>query len=72
MFTTDELIQETIRKEFNHCTIATIAHRLNTIMDYDKVLVLDQGKIAEYDSPENLLKDKNTIFYDMALKSGLV
>lgn len=69
---TDDLIQKTIRTEFKDCTILTIAHRLNTIMDSDKVIVLDKGLLVEFDSPEALLSDTNTIFYGMAKKSGLV
>lgn len=68
---TDALIQETIRKEFSDCTILTIAHRLNTILDYDRILVLSAGNIAEFDSPTNLLSTKG-IFYGMAKDSGLV
>ncbi|WAR06338.1 MRP1-like protein [Mya arenaria] len=69
---TDDLIQNTIREEFRGCTILTIAHRLNTIMDYDKILVLDQGLIKEFDSPENLLADTTTVFYGMARAANLV
>ena len=69
---TDELIQNTIRREFKDCTILTIAHRLNTILDYDKVMVLDQGIIKEYDSPDNLLKDKSSAFYGMAKAANIV
>jgi ATP-binding cassette subfamily C (CFTR/MRP) protein 1 len=69
---TDELIQTTIRKEFNDCTIITIAHRLNTILDYDRVLVMDRGEVAEYDSPQAFLKNTNSIFYSMAKDAGLV
>ncbi|XP_071175209.1 multidrug resistance-associated protein 1-like isoform X4 [Mytilus edulis] len=69
---TDELIQKTIREEFKDCTILTIAHRLNTILDYDKVMVLDQGLIKEYDSPDSLLKDKSTVFYGMAKAANIV
>lgn len=69
---TDELIQNTIRTQFTDCTILTIAHRLNTIMDSDRVIVMDQGKIAEFDSPQNLLADKDSIFYGMAKNAGLV
>ncbi|KAK3867174.1 hypothetical protein Pcinc_027341 [Petrolisthes cinctipes] len=69
---TDTLIQSTIRAEFTHCTVLTIAHRLNTIMDSDRVLVMDQGRIAEMDSPSALLANKNSIFYSMAKDAGLV
>ncbi|XP_021341468.1 multidrug resistance-associated protein 1-like [Mizuhopecten yessoensis] len=69
---TDDLIQNTIRTEFKDCTILTIAHRLNTIMDYDKVMLLDQGLIKEFDSPNNLLKDKSSAFYSMAKDANLV
>ena len=69
---TDALIQATIRKEFNDCTIITIAHRLNTIMDYDKIMVLNFGRLIEFDSPSNLLMNKTTIFYGMARDAKLV
>ncbi|CAG2256927.1 ABC transporter ecdL,ATP-binding cassette transporter abc1,Uncharacterized ABC transporter ATP-binding protein YwjA,ABC transporter C family member 15,Multidrug resistance-associated protein 4,Multidrug resistance-associated protein 6,ABC transporter C family member 10,ABC transporter atnG,ABC transporter C family member 4,ABC transporter C family member 12,ATP-binding cassette sub-family C member 11,Multiple drug resistance-associated protein-like transporter 1,Putative uncharacterized protein YKR104W,ABC len=69
---TDDLIQNTIRTEFSDCTILTIAHRLNTIMDYTRVMVLDAGIIKEFDSPNNLLKDSNSLFFGMAKNAGLV
>ena len=69
---TDDLIQATIRKEFKDSTILTIAHRLNTIMDFDKIMVLDEGSIAEYDSPNHLLEDGESIFHSMAKDAGLV
>ena len=69
---TDDFIQKTIRKEFKDCTIITIAHRLNTIIDYDKILVLSGGKVVQFDSPETLMKDKETLFYSMLQNSGLV
>ncbi|XP_025062211.1 multidrug resistance-associated protein 1 isoform X6 [Alligator sinensis] len=68
---TDDLIQSTIRTQFEGCTVLTIAHRLNTIMDYTRVIVLDKGEVAECDSPANLLQKKG-IFYNMAKDSGLV
>ena len=71
-FETDQLIQGSIRSQFKDCTILTIAHRLNTIMDYDKVLVMDAGEIREFDSPQKLLEDKNTIFYGLAAQAKLV
>ncbi|KAI9272857.1 multi drug resistance-associated protein MRP [Phascolomyces articulosus] len=69
---TDAIIQETIRKQFADCTILTIAHRINTVMDSDRILVLDQGNIAEFDSPQNLLENKDSVFYSMAHEAGLV
>uniref|UniRef100_A0AAY4BU55 Multidrug resistance-associated protein 1 n=1 Tax=Denticeps clupeoides TaxID=299321 RepID=A0AAY4BU55_9TELE len=68
---TDNLIQSTIRTQFEDCTVLTIAHRLNTIMDYTRVLVLDKGQMAEFDSPASLLAKKG-LFYKMAKDSGLV
>ncbi|KAK2548536.1 ABC transporter C family member 3 [Acropora cervicornis] len=56
-YKTDYLIQEVIRKTFKDSTVLTIAHRLNTIMDYDKVLVIDRGRVVEFDKPENLLQN---------------
>jgi len=66
---TDELIQQMVRVNFADATVLTIAHRLNTIMDSDRVLVLDNGHVAEFDSPKNLLSDSNSIFYGMVEKS---
>uniref|UniRef100_A0A673IGR5 ATP-binding cassette, sub-family C (CFTR/MRP), member 3 n=1 Tax=Sinocyclocheilus rhinocerous TaxID=307959 RepID=A0A673IGR5_9TELE len=68
---TDDLIQSTIRTQFEDCTVFTIAHRLNTIMDYTRVLVLDKGQIAEFDTPTNLMAQKG-IFYGMAKDAGLI
>uniref|UniRef100_A0A8C3AL27 Multidrug resistance-associated protein 1 n=1 Tax=Cyclopterus lumpus TaxID=8103 RepID=A0A8C3AL27_CYCLU len=68
---TDNLIQSTIRSQFEDCTVLTIAHRLNTIMDYTRVLVLDKGEMAEFDSPSNLLAQRGA-FYKMAKDAGLV
>eukprot|EP01135_Chromosphaera_perkinsii_P000783 Nk52_evm71s151 gene=Nk52_evmTU71s151 len=67
---TDDLIQETIRKHFKNSTILTIAHRLKTIIDYDRVLVLDAGKVAEYDTPKKLLQIEDGIFKSMCENSG--
>lgn len=69
---TDKVLQETIRSAFKDRTILTIAHRLNTIMDSDRILVLDAGRVAEFDSPENLLKDPKTIFYGLCQDAGFV
>ncbi|KAJ8102129.1 P-loop containing nucleoside triphosphate hydrolase protein [Lipomyces tetrasporus] len=69
---TDQILQETIRKEFKDRTILTIAHRLNTIIDSDKIVVLSAGKVAEFDSPENLLANPNSMFYSLCKQGGLV
>ncbi|CAL4094825.1 unnamed protein product, partial [Meganyctiphanes norvegica] len=69
---TDDLIQATIREEFKDSTVLTIAHRLNTIIDNDKVLVLDKGEVREFDSPKVLLADKNSVFYSLAKEAGIV
>ncbi|KAH9522434.1 Mrp-4p [Dermatophagoides farinae] len=69
---TDSLIQRTIRQSFNDCTILTIAHRLNTIMDSDRILVLDDGHVAEFDTPDKLLANNDSIFYSMARSAGLL
>ncbi|XP_076439591.1 multidrug resistance-associated protein 1-like [Babylonia areolata] len=68
---TDDLIQGTIRTAFADCTVLTIAHRLNTIMDYTRLLVLDAGRIAEFDSPQTLLRNPDSIFFGMARNAGL-
>ncbi|KAI8837003.1 P-loop containing nucleoside triphosphate hydrolase protein [Chytriomyces cf. hyalinus JEL632] len=67
---TDSVIQKSLREEFRDTTILTIAHRLNTIMDYDRVLVLDHGKVAEFDSPRALVADESTIFHSLVMGTG--
>uniref|UniRef100_A0A8C6ZBL4 ATP binding cassette subfamily C member 2 n=1 Tax=Nothoprocta perdicaria TaxID=30464 RepID=A0A8C6ZBL4_NOTPE len=68
---TDHLIQTTIRSEFANCTVLTIAHRLHTIMDSSRVMVLQAGRIMEFDSPEELLQ-REGIFSSMAKDAGIV
>jgi len=69
---TERLILETIRNRFSDCTIITIAHRLNTIMDSDQILVMHQGRALETGTPQSLLDDTNTTFFSMAKDAGLV
>ncbi|XP_075174074.1 LOW QUALITY PROTEIN: multidrug resistance-associated protein 1-like [Anomaloglossus baeobatrachus] len=68
---TDELIQSTIRNEFKDSTVITIAHRLNTIMDYTRIVVFDKGEIVEFDTPSRLLENKG-LFYSMAKDANII
>lgn len=69
-FQTDSRIQSTIVSEFKDCTILCIAHRLRTILNYDKILVMDQGEVAEFDTPLNLYQ-KGGIFRSMCDDSSI-
>jgi len=69
-YETDRAIQTTIREAFKGCTIITIAHRVNTIMDSDKILVMENGEVGEFDSPQKLLADKGSLFSDIVSHSG--
>jgi ABC-type multidrug transport system fused ATPase/permease subunit len=66
---TDTAIQEMIRENFRDATVLTIAHRLNTIMDSDRVLVLDDGRVKEFDTPDHLLATEGSLFKAMIDKS---
>ncbi|KAG6518918.1 putative ABC transporter C family member 15 [Zingiber officinale] len=65
---TDNFIQKTIREETTSCTVITVAHRVPTIIDSDLVLVLDEGKILEFDSPQDLLKDESSAFSKLVME----
>lgn len=67
---TDALIQETIREKFKNCTVMTIAHRLHTVMDSDKILVMNFGKVEEFDAPLKLLEIEDGIFAGMVKAAG--
>lgn len=67
---TDALIQVTIREKFVDSTVLTIAHRLHTVLDSDKILVMNFGRVAEFDSPQNLLNIKDGIFNSMINATG--
>lgn len=65
---TDKFLQETIRTEFADRTILTIAHRINTIMDSDQILVLSAGKVVEFDTPDNVIPPPP--FFSSAAEAG--
>ncbi|XP_013167071.1 PREDICTED: probable multidrug resistance-associated protein lethal(2)03659 [Papilio xuthus] len=67
---TDALIQTAIRLHFQRCTVLTIAHRLNTVIDSDKILVLDAGRLMEYEHPHVLLQNKKGYFRKMVAETG--
>lgn len=67
---TDGLIQNTIQKKFAGCTVFTIAHRLHTIMDSDKVLVMDAGRVVELDHPYLLLQNQRGVFTSLVEQTG--
>ncbi|KAJ6637207.1 putative multidrug resistance-associated protein lethal [Pseudolycoriella hygida] len=67
---TDNFIQKTIRTKFSDCTVITIAHRLHTVMDSDRVLVMDAGKVVEYAHPFDLLKSSNGYLRKLVDQTG--
>ncbi|EKX39426.1 hypothetical protein GUITHDRAFT_160006 [Guillardia theta CCMP2712] len=67
---TDSFIQETIREQFKHSTVLTIAHRLDTIKTCDRVMVLGEGRVLEMGHPSTLQKDTTSIFYKMTSDSA--
>lgn len=67
---TDKIIQQTIKDEFSDRTIISIAHRIDTVMHSDRILVLDKGEIKEFDSPKKLLENKDSIFYSLCKEGG--
>jgi len=69
---TDALLQTTLRSSiFENRTIITIAHRINTILDSDRIIVLQQGKVAEFDTPDELIKRRG-LFYELVREAGLL
>ncbi|KXN93272.1 ATP-dependent bile acid permease, partial [Leucoagaricus sp. SymC.cos] len=69
-FATDAKIQQTIREEFTDSLLLTVAHRLKTVIDYDRLVVLDKGQVAEIGTPYELIQKEDGIFRNMCLKSG--
>lgn len=69
---TDGMIQNTVKTCFASRTVLTIAHRLDTVLECDRVLVMDQGKVVEMDSPKNLLENPNGAFFKLAQQAKIV
>ncbi|RCI05063.1 hypothetical protein CU098_008718 [Rhizopus stolonifer] len=69
-FETDQQIQETIRSEFKDSTLLCIAHRIRTVADYDRILVLDHGQLVEFGTPYELMIKEDGVFQQMCVKSG--
>ncbi|KAG0082184.1 hypothetical protein BGZ90_010508 [Linnemannia elongata] len=69
---TDNLIQRTIREEFKDRTVLTIAHRIKTVMDSDKILVLERGRVEEFEEPRELLRREGGLFRGLAEQAGEV
>ena len=68
---TDQLIQRTLRQKFSDCTVLTIAHRINTIIDSDRIMVIDEGKLVDFDHAAVLLQRPECIFYDLVKETGM-
>lgn len=59
---TDRLIQQVIRQEFRGCTIVAVTHRVHTLLDFDRIAVVDKGRVVEYDTPAALLGRPSSLF----------
>lgn len=70
-YATDKKIQDAIVSEFSDCTILCIAHRLRTILNYDRVIVMDDGRIVEFDTPKDLFNKEDSQFRQMCNKTGI-
>ena len=70
-YKTEEIIQKAVNEILKDSTFITIAHRIKTILNYDRILTLDNGKIVDFDTPKNLLNDKKSLFYELYSKSNL-
>jgi ABC-type multidrug transport system fused ATPase/permease subunit len=67
---TNAAVQQVLKEHFSDRTIFTIAHRLDTIIDSDRILVMNAGVVAEYDPPHVLLENSESIFYELCMNAG--
>lgn len=70
-YETDAMIQKLVGTEFKHCTILTFAHRLTTVLLYERVMVMDKGQVKEFDTPKRLFAMEGSIFKQMCQKSNI-
>ena len=70
-YKTEEMIQKAINELLNESTLITIAHRIKTIINYDKIMTIENGEIVDFDTPKNLINNKNSLFYELYSKSAL-
>ena len=70
-YETDAAVQQILLTQFSHCTIFTVAHRIATVRDYDRILVLSNGEMIELDSPDNLMQNPNSTFRALAVEQGV-
>ena len=69
---TDDQVQATIREQFRQSTVITIAHRLNSIMDSDRIIVMDRGCVVELDTPTRLMENRESVFGSLARAAGII
>ena len=67
-YRTESILKKNINEDMKDCTVITIAHRIKTIINYDKILVLKEGEIEEFDTPKNLIAKKG-LFYQLYKES---
>ncbi|XP_075556945.1 putative multidrug resistance-associated protein lethal(2)03659 [Dermacentor variabilis] len=68
---TDRLVQSTLQRSFRHCTVLTIAHKLETVLNYDKILVMEDGRVVEYGPTQLLASCQQSAFHGMLRHAGL-
>ncbi|OMJ65547.1 hypothetical protein SteCoe_38017 [Stentor coeruleus] len=67
---TDRLIQEKVKEKFNECTLLIIAHRLRTVIDSDRILVVDKGRCGQYGTPKEIYVEEGSMFKAMIISTG--